>query len=135
MQLGSAPMEPSDLRKLSELSAYRIDRRKAELWAHRDIHFLVYDDTNLQQNGYDSDDEEGMVEFAMMICRGSYPVSQNESVNLRESEDEDWDEEVIRGGPTSSNTPDDVDGIHDDWEGTYEELEDCSFCFLVLEFS
>jgi len=53
----SSSIEASDLRKLSELSEYRIDRQKAELWAHRDIRFLVYDDTNLQQNGYDSDDD------------------------------------------------------------------------------
>jgi hypothetical protein len=134
MKPGSAPMEPSDLRKLNELSAYRVDRQKAELWAHRDIKFLVYDDTNLQQNGYDSDDEEGMVEFAMMISGGSDPVSEDESGNLRERENEDWDEEVIRGGPTSSAIPDDTDGIHEDREGTYEEPEDCSFCLSVPEF-
>jgi hypothetical protein len=116
---------------LSEISTYRIDRQKAELWAHMDIKLLVYDDTNLQQNGYDSDDEEGMVEFAMMISRGSNPVSGDESGNLRERENEDWVEEVIREGLTSSGILDDADGIHDDQEGTYEEPLDCSFCLSV----
>jgi hypothetical protein len=126
MQPGSASMEPSDLQKLSELSKYRIDRQKAELWAHRDIKFLVYDDTNLHQNGYDSDDEEGMVEFALMISGGSGPGSENESESPEQEENEDWDEEVVRGGSITSEISEDADSIGGDREGRYQEPE-CTF--------
>lgn len=141
MQAGSGPIVSTDLAKLSELSGdgYRIDRQKAELWAHRDIKFLVYDDTNLKQNGYDSDDEEGMVEFAMMISGEPEPDTEDEdededeSPKGEESGDQDWDEEVIRAEPSSSEVPDDSDSASYR-EGSYEEPSDCSFCSSVPEF-
>ncbi len=83
MKVGSTPLQPQDLEKLSELPRYRIDRRKAERWAHRQIKFLVYDDTNLQQNGFDSDDEEGMVEYAMMVSAGGEAVEEKRRPRLR----------------------------------------------------
>jgi hypothetical protein len=161
---GSAPMEPADLQKLGELAAYRIDRQKAELWAHRDIKFLVYDDTNLQQNGYDSDDEEGMVEHAMMISGGSGLASEDESESPKSKESEDWNEEVVRAGPSSLENPHVPKDIYDElddesrtlkrrdseeWDeevirtGSSESSHDregtyeepeCSFCSSVPEF-
>jgi hypothetical protein len=67
-------MEPSldlgshDLSQIAELSKYKIERAKAQEWASMDIKFLVYDDTDVKVDGYDSDDEEGMLNFATEMC-------------------------------------------------------------------
>jgi hypothetical protein len=120
---GSAPMEPADLQKLGELAAYRIDRQEAELWAHRDIKFLVYGDTNLQQNGYDSDDEEGMVEYAMLISGGSGLASEDESESPKCKESEDWNEEVVRAGPSSLGNPHVPKDIYNELDGESRTLK------------
>ena len=137
MKAGSAPLGPEDVKRLSEISAYRIDRRKAELWAHKDIKFLVYDDTDLQQNGYDSDDEDGMLEFAITVSAAEHGISRRSSSQKSEVE-------VVQPEPSSSETPEietppDGETSYDeefscDEEGIYEEPMCCNFCSTVPEF-
>lgn len=64
MNAQSTPPGPNDFKELADLSKYSINRHKARIWAHKDIKFLTYDDTDLKLQGYDSDDSEGMLEFA-----------------------------------------------------------------------
>jgi hypothetical protein len=54
---------PDDLAKIEEISKYRFDRAKAETWALMDIKFLIYDDTeDDDQHEYNSDDEASILE-------------------------------------------------------------------------
>ncbi|TGJ78242.1 hypothetical protein E0Z10_g10522 [Xylaria hypoxylon] len=62
-----APLSPYLYTRLASLSKHLIDRREAQEWAFRDLKFLIYDDTDVRVNGYDSDDEEGMTEYAMKM--------------------------------------------------------------------
>jgi hypothetical protein len=52
---------------MRELAGYSINRRDAELWAQNDIKFLVYDDSAALERGYNSDDERGILEFALRL--------------------------------------------------------------------
>ncbi|KAL8364544.1 hypothetical protein RB595_003702 [Gaeumannomyces hyphopodioides] len=46
---------------------FKITREQATNWALRDVKFLIYDDTEMQENGFDSDDEEGMLQQAIKM--------------------------------------------------------------------
>jgi hypothetical protein len=61
---------PDDLAKIEEISKYRFDRATAENWALVDIKFLIYDNTEYNdQHEYNSDDEEAMLGYAIkMSC-------------------------------------------------------------------
>lgn len=141
MQVGSALLGPDDLKTLCELSAYRVDRQKAALWAHRDIKFLVYDDTSLQQNGYDSDDEEGMVEYAMMISEGVAP--EEGSPRLRSSPRLGGEAEEVGSAfvkiprdeeNEGSSQDEENEGSSQDEEELYYEPKHCEFCLSMPEF-
>lgn len=54
-----------DLEGVKALWKFRVNRDSVLDWAARDIRFLVYDDTNLKMHGYDSDDEEAMLQRAL----------------------------------------------------------------------
>ncbi|KAL8294608.1 hypothetical protein RB597_007772 [Gaeumannomyces tritici] len=56
------PLGTEDVEKIKTLWEFKIDRADVDRWALRDIRFLVYDDTDVKANGYDSDDEEGVAE-------------------------------------------------------------------------
>jgi hypothetical protein len=62
-----ASLGSHDLAQFAELSGYRIERAKAQRWAMMEIKFLVYDDTDVKMNGYDSDDEEGELNHALRM--------------------------------------------------------------------
>lgn len=64
---GARPLTTEDVKTLDKVSQLAASRKDAQIWAHRDIKFLVYDDTSVKDNGYDSDDEEGMLNYAMGI--------------------------------------------------------------------
>jgi hypothetical protein len=119
---GSAPIGPEDLKQLSEFPKYQIARRKAELWAHRDMKFLAYDDTNVNANGYDSDDEQGMLEFAMLVSGAEQGASGPQT-----ADDVVFDTAVA--GPSSwPQSVADVEKDEDDSE------EPCSFCSEMPDF-
>ncbi|KAJ2992729.1 hypothetical protein NUW58_g2067 [Xylaria curta] len=67
MKQQGAPLPPDLYTRLAQLSEHLIDRKEAQKWALRDLKFLIYDDTDVRTNGYDSDDEQGMTEFAMKM--------------------------------------------------------------------
>ena len=72
---GARPLTTEDVKTLDKVSQLATSRRKAQIWAHRDIKFLVYDDTSVRDNGYDSDDEEGMLSYAMGISNEDADIS------------------------------------------------------------
>lgn len=67
---GYPPFGPSEMEQIPKIAKFQVQRVKAYSWALRDIKFLTYDDTNCQQNGYDSDDDDGMLEFALRASEG-----------------------------------------------------------------
>ena len=117
---GSTPLQPEDLRNFSDISKYQISRRKAELWAHKDIKFLVYDNTTSMANGYDSDDEEGMMDFATQMSRGSSTQATRANLNIK-----DANQPQIADLSAGSATP----GQEDE-----KEPESCKFCSFIPEF-
>jgi hypothetical protein len=73
----AATQAPHDFAQIVELSKYKFERAKAQEWASKEIKFLVYDDTDVKTNGYDSDDEEGMLEHASkMSCEDGESLGQ-----------------------------------------------------------
>lgn len=46
---------------------------------------LVYDDTSVRQNRYDSDDEEGMFEYALDISASEHGISRPKSSHSLEA--------------------------------------------------
>ncbi|KAL2005562.1 hypothetical protein VTN00DRAFT_10055 [Thermoascus crustaceus] len=116
---GSAPLRPDDLKKLSELPRYQISRQQATIWAHRDIKFLAYDDTDLRENGYDSDDEEGMLNLAMKMSQGSSAGegSPKDGKYMKHSDIEETQAEASTSGPIGDDEP-----------------ESCKFCSFIPEF-
>lgn len=144
MKAGSAPLGPEAMKMLSEISAYRIDRQKAELWAQRDIKFLVYDDTNVRQNGYDSDDEEGMLEWALAISASEHGIPRPKSSHSSEVEQmqaeprfgKTPEKQETRSAGKAPHDGGDSDDEEDsqDKSGIYELPMSCNFCASVPEF-
>ncbi|KAK3387291.1 hypothetical protein B0H63DRAFT_469724 [Podospora didyma] len=143
MKAGLTPLGHKDLETLMKISEYKIDRRKAEKWAHKDIKFLVYDDTNVQQNGYDSDDEDGMIRYALkssQISRSTTPSgSLNQSLKPKEpSSSSSVQRTVARdrgGGDISYETT--TTGGRGNFSHTtvpYKVPSSCDFCDKVPEF-
>lgn len=56
-----------DFAQIAEISRYKFERAKAWHWAMDDMKFLVYDDTDIKINGYDSDDEDGKTAYAQWL--------------------------------------------------------------------
>jgi hypothetical protein len=77
---GSPPLTGEDLRRMPELAGYSIDRRDAELWAQNEIKFLVYDDSSALESGYDSDDEQGILEFALRLSQMTINADDNDEL-------------------------------------------------------
>ncbi|KAI0470353.1 hypothetical protein F4859DRAFT_522844 [Xylaria cf. heliscus] len=67
MKQQGVPLSPSFNSRIASISKHLINRSEAQKWALMDIKFLIYDDTDVKINGYDSDDEEGMTEYAMRM--------------------------------------------------------------------
>ncbi|KFA65056.1 hypothetical protein S40285_03092 [Stachybotrys chlorohalonatus IBT 40285] len=66
----TGPLGPHDLSQTAHIAHLQADRGQAEVWAMKDCKFLVFDDTDVQENGYDSDDEEGMLALALRMSNG-----------------------------------------------------------------
>jgi hypothetical protein len=64
--------------EIAEISKYKFERAKARQWATRDICFLVYDDSDVKINGYDSDDEEAQQEYALQMSLGDSGTAASE---------------------------------------------------------
>ncbi|KAL8309481.1 hypothetical protein RB597_009651 [Gaeumannomyces tritici] len=60
-------MGPESLQEVKGLWKFQVNRMESNLWAQICMQFLVYDDTDEKANGYDSDDDEGMLELAMKM--------------------------------------------------------------------
>ncbi|MBE3045255.1 hypothetical protein IMZ48_22425, partial [Candidatus Bathyarchaeota archaeon] len=61
------PMQPEDVALASTLASFKVNRLESHLWAVSGIKFLIFDDTDIKQNGYDSDDEESMTRHALKM--------------------------------------------------------------------
>ncbi|KAL8294968.1 hypothetical protein RB597_008376 [Gaeumannomyces tritici] len=59
--------EAKDVEKMKKLWNFKMSRTRADIWALRDMVFLVYDDTEEKEYGYDSDDDEGMLDAALKM--------------------------------------------------------------------
>ncbi|KAI3321486.1 hypothetical protein HD806DRAFT_523966 [Xylariaceae sp. AK1471] len=70
MKQPGTPLSQSFTPRLASISKRLISLGEAKDWALKDIKFLVYDDTDAKVDGYDSSDEEGMMEFAMKMSMG-----------------------------------------------------------------
>jgi hypothetical protein len=81
MKSSSLPSEgPEILKHLEQISHFKMDMRRIKRWAYSEIKFLVFDDTDIIMNGYDSDDEEGMLEYATKVSIGQeYDASSTQS--------------------------------------------------------
>ncbi|KAI1129647.1 hypothetical protein F5Y10DRAFT_290664 [Nemania abortiva] len=115
-----APLSPGLHMRLASLSQHTIDRKEAETWASRSLKFLVYDDTDERINGYDSDDEQGMTEFAMKVSMGSTATDAKEKNHSK-----------VAGHETS--------GVHKDGGPSAENSADandskCEICSSCPEF-
>lgn len=63
----SALLRPGELQQIAQFHQFRVHRAKATRWAVWDCKFLVYDDTDVQQYGCDSDDEEAALAAALKL--------------------------------------------------------------------
>jgi len=67
----SVPTLGSDMfAEMAKISNHKFERAKARQWATRDICFLVYDDADVQKNGFDSDGQETQQEYALQMSLG-----------------------------------------------------------------
>ncbi|KAF5239897.1 hypothetical protein FAUST_4666 [Fusarium austroamericanum] len=84
---GFPPLNTADIFcRIKELYSLNTYRRKSEEWAHRDMQFLVYDDTDditpsnnppaANVDGYDSNDEESMLQYALRLSRQDAGIEQ-----------------------------------------------------------
>jgi hypothetical protein len=64
--------------EIAEISKYKFERAKARRWATRDICFLVYDDSDVKIDGFDSDDEEAQQEYALQMSLGDSDTPASE---------------------------------------------------------
>ncbi|EUC40536.1 hypothetical protein COCMIDRAFT_30544 [Bipolaris oryzae ATCC 44560] len=78
--------------EIAEISKYKFERAKARQWATRDICFLVYDDSDVKIDGFDSDDEEAQQEYAlrMSLGDGDIPASEGDKPQRSEYSDDSW---------------------------------------------
>lgn len=113
----SAPLGPSDLRDMQTLSEFQVDRPTTELWAMRDCKFLVFDDTDIQTNGYDSDDEEGMLKYAMELSKE------------QTDDEEDKFDVKGKGKQVQPQSPESAEDQDRDVDGSR-----CQICSALLEF-
>ena len=84
----SAPLTVNDVEMINNLATFRIEKAKAEHWSRWDVKFLIYDDTDLKTNGYDSDDEDAMLQAALQMS----------TANGSTEESEEGDQAKVKGG-------------------------------------
>ncbi|KAI0206564.1 hypothetical protein F4808DRAFT_404586 [Astrocystis sublimbata] len=77
MKQRNAPLSANFNLRIASISENLVSRYKAHQWAQSDIKFLIYDDTDVKTNGYDSDDEEGMMNYALQMSVQDTPESYN----------------------------------------------------------
>lgn len=119
MVKGSTPLTPDDLGMLSRLTEYQISQQRAAIWAHKDIKFLAYDDTDLRENGYDSDDEEGMLNIAIEMSQDSMTAKHKGKSKACQNHSDMEDRQT----EASSSRKKNEDGP-----------KSCKFCSFVPEF-
>ena len=63
------PLSPDDLKQVPLITEHviKIDCLEAEAWAMRDVKFLIFDDTDSQTSGYESDNEEVIPEAGLQL--------------------------------------------------------------------
>ncbi|KAI1097648.1 hypothetical protein F4804DRAFT_156169 [Jackrogersella minutella] len=83
------PQSSSFPSRVVAMAKHVITRGEAEVWARKDMKFLTYDDHDVKLNGYDSDDEEGTLNFALRMST--------------ENKDDDMTENDVSSFPTKTN--------------------------------
>jgi hypothetical protein len=69
--MNAAPsIGPKLFGEIAQISKLTFSRADARHWASRRIRFLVYDDSDAKINDFDSDDEEGMNDYALELSLG-----------------------------------------------------------------
>ena len=71
-----------DLEEVKGLWKFQVHREQSERWALRDVRFLVYDDTDVNLNGYDSDDEEAMMQRALQMSLEDEETPESDDSDL-----------------------------------------------------
>ncbi|KAI0872376.1 hypothetical protein GGS24DRAFT_18569 [Hypoxylon argillaceum] len=121
------PLSPHLYTRVASLSEQLINRPEAQEWALRDLKFLIYDDTDVRVNGYDSDDEEGMMDYAMKMSMDPTITSMEEDKNHEISP-----RSVIRDVSNEAG-PSIVRRKHED-ENPNVENSECRVCSSCPEF-
>ncbi|KAI1370478.1 hypothetical protein F4677DRAFT_351742 [Hypoxylon crocopeplum] len=70
------PISSTFISDVAKISKHLINRQEAERWALKDIKFLIYDDTDARIKGYDSDDEEETMNYAIKMSQEDSGVDQ-----------------------------------------------------------
>lgn len=75
-----------DVEDIGSMWKFKITREQATNCALRDVKFLIFDDTELQENGLDSDDEEGMLQQAIKMSTGGDGPSYSHAPSVSTSQ-------------------------------------------------
>jgi hypothetical protein len=78
----SSASGPIDVDEVKDLWRFQVQRAQSEQWALRDIRFLVYDDTCLTDHGYDSDDEEAMMQRGLQMSLENEEEPESDGINF-----------------------------------------------------
>lgn len=129
------PLGPGDLSVAATLGDFRVNRMESRLWAVTSMKFLIFDDTDIKENGYDSDDsydEDKMTRLALEmsmrpeddpgnnstassskgkgVAMPDVPQSYDGNKPSRDEPDKDVEEEMVRVAIERSLRPEDDSG-------------------------
>ncbi len=115
--------ESIDLEEVKGLWKFQVHREQSEKWALRDVQFLVYDDTDLKLHGYDSDDEEAMIQRALQMSREDVeePEPEPDDGGLRQPVGSTETQHVL--GNALSEAPADLEPAKAEFGNEDEELQ------------
>ncbi|KAI4712829.1 hypothetical protein J4E89_001804 [Alternaria sp. Ai002NY15] len=74
----STAIGPGFFGDMAKISEHAFERADARHWASRRIRFLVYDDSDVKLDDFDSDDEEGKEEYAINMSLGNHKARDPE---------------------------------------------------------
>lgn len=129
----SSPMESDMMTQVKSL--YRMQRHRApsEMWARRDISILVLDDTDTKLFGYDSDDEESTLNYAIKMSmqqEGDEQSCVEAKPGLTESRPSQVAEEEGTSSATQPQAPE--NRTNEESEEDYRRV--CAVCKSVPQF-
>ena len=108
-----------NLEEVKSLWKFQVHREQSEKWALRDVRFLVYDDTDVKLHGYDSDDEEAMIQRALEMSRedDSEPDSEPDDSGFSRPVDDTETQHALENAISGTSTDLEVtEAILDDEE-------------------